>query len=373
MAINGNMVSLQLISFLFLFIVPAYFDLPHTALQRVPAKLGEDAVIRCTKILRERASYRKGYHHRLTKYAFCYPSGEKNCTHAWSKDGILLDNPEKYETNSSITYNYCENFNQSSKLKNGFEISSGYGTEMRCLSSALKIKNVTEADFGYYSCNFSDHTDSKPSPEDRDDIGKKYQVLNITLFNVDDTAIEQPKEVQYFESFHPDELKDKILAQCVAIGGKLQWFVSPGNCFEKNCSFVPLQETGSQDFWQSFNFSEKRHMPYPNVTESFLYFDNIQVFDYVNLTCNVGDIMDNKYSNGVAKIKIYDEGFYSEYTFHVHIIVNGVIISIIIAILLISFIIVASVRVKLCMCCQVTENSPILQYQLQSQPPSHCS
>ena len=258
-------------------------------------------------------------------------------------------------------------------VKDYCKISSGYGTDMRCLSSALKIKNVTEADFGYYSCNFSDHTDSKPSREDRDDTGKKYQVLNIRLFNVDDTAIEQPKEVQYFESFHPDELKDKILAQCVAIGGKLQWFVSPGNCFEKNCSFVPLQETGSQDFWQSFNFSEKRHMPYPNVTESFLYFDNIQVFDYVNLTCNVGDIMDNKYSNGVAKIKIYDEGFYSDYTFHVHIIVNGVIISIIIAILLISFIIVASVRVKLCMCCQVTENSPILQYQLQSQPPSHCS
>ena len=374
MSTNGNLGSLLLSCCLFLSIIASdlyelYGDFPHFALQKVPAKLGEDAELRCTKIVRKYAhTERNNYQFERYVTAFCYPRFNEKCSHAWTKDGIQLDNPEKYETNSSITSDYCENFNQSSQLinefgsmlKNDFHHSD---SDVECLFSSLIIKNVTEADFGYYSCNYSDHRDSAPR--------KKYEVLNIMLYNADETAIKQSKGVQYFETLYTKRQKEKILVQCVTIGGKLQWFVSPNNCFDNKCSSVPLQEIGSLDIWRSFNFSEKRHMPYPNVTESFVYFENIQKIDNVNLTCEISDIMDGKYPNGVALIKQY---FY----WYPHIqemripLTFGLIFSMV-AIMLIIFIVIAMVRVKLCACCKVTTNSPILQYQLPLQPPSYCS
>ena len=347
--------------------------LPHTALEKVPAKIGDNVQLRCTKILEQMAS-----DYIETTYT-CDPSWDKNCFHTWSKDGEILDvSYEKYVTKSSITYDYCENFEWTTDLIKGFgsivDLNSGgnkydINREMACYASSLTIRNVSVADFGEYKCNLSYHSEKKDDNYWRNIASS---AKNITLYNIDDATVKQPVKVDYFQKYYTKGLKGNILVQCVTTGGELKWNVNIKNS-EKP---VPLERLNEQDFWRCFNFSENHHSPHTGITESFVYFDRVCTLDDAQITCSVGKLLPkNDRTSTTITVKRY--WYYDDYSYYgpnwerdTGIAIASLTVIPVVLAMLIIFAIFAVIRAKMCECCKAGSNSPmVLGYQNQV----HCA
>ena len=361
---------------------PGYPDyLAHTAVQRVPVEhLGEDVQLRCTKIIeRSESDY-------IETSRQCSPSYNDGCFHMWLKDGKKIDTEDwKYDTKSVITYDYCENFEWTTDLIKGFgpivAMNSGdkndYARkEMSCYASSLTIKSVVAADFGKYTCNFSNHIIGENNYYNNEG-GSSLQ--NITLYNVNDTSIKQNTKVEYFEKFYTKGLRDKMLFQCVATGGELQWYVNPfenDTCSGTYCegiSGVPLAKLNSQDFWRCFNYSEDRHSPHQGITESFIYVDRVCALDYGKISCIVGGTGLGKVKGNVAYIRTRSD-YYDDYPYNnwywdreSAMSIAGVTVVPVVVALLFIFLIFAAVRAKLSGCCNRNSVNPrMVQFQPQA-------
>ncbi|XP_063692081.1 uncharacterized protein LOC134824230 [Bolinopsis microptera] len=345
-------------------------DLAHSALQRVPVEhLGQDVQLRCTKIFERSESDME-----MTSRQ-CDPSWSDGCFHMWLKDGEKIDTENwKYDTKSIITYDYCENFEWTTDLIKGFgpivEMNSGdknyYASrEMACYASSLTIKSVVAADFGKYTCNFSHHTVDEDGYYNNGGSSLQY----ITLYNVNDTSIKQDTKIEYFQKFYTKGLKDKMLLQCVATGGELQW--STG-IYPESGSGVPLAELNSQDIWRCFNYSENRHSPHKGITESFVYVDRICALDSGRtISCIVGGNGLGQVKGNVAYIRKksgYDD-YYYEYPYwerEPSMAIAGFTVVPVVVALLIASLIFAAVRAKLCECCSRSSVNPrMVQFQPQ--------
>ncbi|XP_063691602.1 uncharacterized protein DDB_G0271670-like [Bolinopsis microptera] len=129
--------------------------------------------------------------------------------------------------------------------------SSSSGTLPSTTSSTL---DSLLSDFGKYTCNFSHHTVDEDGYYNRG--GSSLQ--NITLYNVNDTSIQQNRKVEYFEKFYTKGLKDKMLLQCVVTSGELQWYVNP---FENDTCYDPTFYCESGSVSTTSSCSTKPSLP----------------------------------------------------------------------------------------------------------------
>ena len=359
-------------------------NLPHTGLEKIPASKGKDVQLRCTQVVEKMQGDVID-----TPYG-CNPQWSDDCYHVWSKNGEIIDiEDSKYDTKSSITFEYCENFEWTSDLIKGFgqivnENDEKYSSrEMACFASALTIKNVDDSDFGQYSCNLSQH-----KGEVDEYYRGRFWVQNITLYNIEDKSVKQPEKVQFFESAYPKLARDKLLIQCVATGGELTWMVDTETrndpCIEwyggtsikclANGS-VPLEKLKELDYWRCFNYSESRHSPLEGVTESFLYIQNICELDIARISCGLAtsskaDRMNN--STYVTRKVFWGDDFERpmnglNYESRDAMTIAGVTVVPLIVAALIVFGILAIVRSTMCSCCRDSSVNPsqYIAYQLQ--------
>ena len=262
----------------------------HTALSKVPAIIGQDAEMRCTKIIEKSQS-------DYIETSHCSPEYGESCYHAWTKDGVnLTAQGSKYNVATKITYDYCENFNWTSDLLSNFSFLQNIknneqyvSREMKCYASILTIKNVQNSDLGEYSCNFTDHLKgSSSSTEDE----KYNHIQNITLFdaNSDET---QPAKVEYYESFYTKGMYNKLLLQCVVTGAPIYWLALTGDrCWDNWDECAETREISNfdgidtDDYWRCYNYTIVSHSPHPNITESFIYIENICAQDWGYVKCS---------------------------------------------------------------------------------------
>lgn len=276
--------------------------LPHRALEDIPAEIGSDAELRCSKIVEKMSS---DYIESAYNCSYSYENnGEKyDCKHKWYKDGIEITDFEigKYKFSSSLAYDYCENFEQTTRLVKDFGFIQYEGSdkyrykEMQCYSSSLTISNIQQSDFGSYSCNFSNHNQEKLGINDM--YHEEYSdILNMTLYNVKDTSHVQSVGVQYFESFYVQNIRDQLLLQCVVSGASLNWYIFYETeqcksyywkdippCVEH--SLIKVTKEFDIDRYHCFDWDIREHSPVSGVTESFIFLSNICSADTARLFC----------------------------------------------------------------------------------------
>lgn len=364
-------------------------DLPHTAISKVPAIIGQTIQLRCSKIIEKQESdyYRS---------ASCYPQeGEGSCYHAWSKDGNLIDlGTSRFSNMSVITHDYCENFKGTSDMmkkirpfiKENPDKDDYYKErEMSCYTSLLTITGVEASDFGTYSCNFSNHD------EETYWYGRENSIQNITLYNSNDEAEIIPQGIDYFQSAYVEKMSDSILVQCVVSGMNLEWKIDIYDskfCDGQSKCLVYsgyLEESRKEDYWRCFNFTTARHSPYKNVTESIAYFYNVCPVDNARLYCNKekgssaykdnpdAEPYTDKFSAYISTASPEHWGNYNYYFYDrgERIAVASAIILPILGVFFIAAAIVSAVRVGCCNCCnsQGYSSPVILQYSHQAQVP----
>ena len=234
--------------------------------------------------------------------AFCDPEYDKDCYHVWKKNGIVLSQTEgefsKYEMRSSITFDYCDNFEWTSDLVRRFGFLATiqedryYSRDMKCFSSALTIRNVKVADLGEYQCHFGADADTDIKGHGRPRNGS--QIQNVTLFDAK-SEVKQDTKVEYFESFYTQGIKSSLLMQCVVTGGPLTWYLQPEtdecrrwdytpSCASKE-AFLNMEDTSSLDAWRCYTYTIQTHSPHPDITESLIYFKNICPLDWGRVYC----------------------------------------------------------------------------------------
>jgi len=317
------MIRSGVITVLFLLIVhtDAYRDyLTHTALDKVPAQLGESLEIRCTKII-EKSQY------DYIQSADCSSWRGNKCRHVWSKDGKVLNPSNKYRMKSSITFDYCETFEWTTDIVRSMQIPAADGSSgsyrgkedrsMKCFASALVIRDVTTSDLGEYQC--------KLTSEDGGSSDSRSNVQKITVYN-EASPVTLPKKIEYFENFYTKGIRSKLLMQCVVTGGPVQWFVRFAS---KECSrwdeksyygndcvnetIKPIESVDKIHGWRCFNYTISSHQPYNmnQVTESFIYFENICELDWAGVYCSVDS--DAKVRSEVGELVMKDDWNFRDY------------------------------------------------------------
>ena len=243
--------------------------LTHSALEAVPAAKGSNVQLRCGKIME-------------SQYSDMILTNK-----TWKKNSNKIDTSKfKYKVTSVVTYDYCENFKQTSEIMKSFgpivHMNVTYGSgEMKCYTSVLHIQNIQDSDFGIYSCNLSSY---------------ESDVKEITLFNEAETQTKSLTGIQFFEHFYIKGLKDKLLLQCSVFGGSVKWmfYETSPDCIDYvvetaitgSCS-KPVSEIESTDMWRCFNFTVKSHTPYAGVAESFMFVENICGIDNSAIGCAI--------------------------------------------------------------------------------------
>ena len=352
--------------------------LPHSGLERVPAVIGSNVQLRCTKITERQSD--DVYYTPLS----CSPSWQDSCYHAWSKgDGTVLKKGLKYSMQSVITYGFCENFEKTSDLIKNLiptinqENDKYHKSGTKCYASALLIKDVQKTDFGVYTCNISNHNGN-----DEYDRNQRSEVRTITLYNAAQTKKPSPS-IHYFESFYMHQRKNQLLLQCSVTGESLQWVyynkhetcngIISSESEDSSCLKMPIKIAEMNimtNMWRCFNFSQVSHSPFLGVTESFILFDNICPMDYSEVDCavEVNGVLTGNYSNKVI-VQDRSDDRYGWHNYHYDYLWIGIWIALvtiipIISILLIIASIIACVRSKLC--CSRSKNRFVTMQQQQS-------
>ena len=327
----------------------------HTALEKVPATIGESVELRCTKILEKSSS---DYY----ESSICDPEYSTDCYHSWSKDGVELttNGSDKYSVKTQITFDYCANFEWTTDLVNKFgfidevDDNNYYSRDMKCYSSGLVINNVQDSDFGIYTCNFAYHNDRNQNPDDS-------EIQNITLY--DSTSSEQqPVKVEYYEIFYAKGIRSKLLMQCVVTGGPLNWFVrtetedcprwSSGSCV--NNKIIKIEKLAKADQWRCYKYSIESHTPHEGITESFIYFQNICAIDWGSVFCAADETGTVKSESGyITQKSEWNDYYYYRYYHSDEALAVGLVVALpLLSVLLIVASIMACVRGKMCvMCC----------------------
>ncbi|XP_063688936.1 uncharacterized protein LOC134822031 [Bolinopsis microptera] len=285
------MLHRDVISLVSLLLVHSFLQLPHTALDKVPAVFGSSAQLRCTKLIKTDSEYGDCFDYRYKGY--------NGCKHVWMRNDKELTPGAKYSFKSSLTFDYCETFQGTTDIVNGMNIAGDDGyTNMKCLASALTITNVTKADLGEYQCKLTDDQAET----------RIYDVRRITLV---DSALEGtlPKKIEYFQHFYTDytqSIGSKLLMQCVVTGGPVHWFIGfdSDQCrrWEEQCdsnksnqnscvndTVRPIEQISKMGSWHCFNYNIEHHNPYnglEQVTESFIHFENICALDWAGIYCS---------------------------------------------------------------------------------------
>ena len=334
---------------------------------------------RCTKIIAKDA-------YDYSERANCYDYRSSSCKHVWTKNGVVLTPGDKYKMKSSITFDYCETFEWTSDIVKALhvEVRSDGGesyyqdSDMKCFASALTITNVTPEDLGEYQCHLvSENGDEEPASEEPLTVDN---VQNITVADIKSVG-KLPKKIEYFENFYTKGIKSKLLMQCVVTGGPVHWFLrfetedcnrwEDMNGYNSGCpneTMRPIDKHTKLDGWHCFNFSVNDHQPYDrdDVTESFIYFENICKIDWAGLYCSAD-------SNGTIRSKAgqlvlkeqWDGEYYWWYTEDAMRVMGWVGVPIILSCFFIVGAILACVRGKICSCCG---GAPSLPYGYRVAP-----
>ncbi|XP_063694307.1 uncharacterized protein LOC134825996 [Bolinopsis microptera] len=357
--LHRNVISV--VSLLLVHSSQSYDELPHTALDKVPAVLGESVQLRCTKII-------KKYSDDYSQPADCNNYGH-SCKHVWTRNDEELTPGAKYSFKSSLTFNYCETFEWTTNIVNSMNIAAvrdkdnDYyrNRDMECFASALTITNVTKDDLGEYECKLTD---------DQEETGI-YDVRRITLVeSVLEGAL--PEKIEYFENFYTQRIRSKLLMQCVVTGGPVYWFIrfdsdqcriweeqynsKKSNQFNScvNDTIQPIEQISKMENWRCFNYSIEHHNPYglDQVTESFIYFQNICTLDLAGIYCSADPEGTVRSEQGVL-VNIKDEWEKYYYDWHTLSVLGYVVMPIVIGIFFLVGTIVAAVRGKVCnrSCC----------------------
>ena len=237
----------------------------------------------------------------------------------------------------------------------------GPNKNMKCFASALTITNVTNADLGEYQCKLTD---------DQEETGI-YNVQRITLV---DSALEGtlPEKIEYFENFYTKNIRSKLLMQCVVTGGPVHWFIrfDSDQCrrWEEqydhrksnqnacvNDTIRPIEQISKMDNWNCFNYSIQHHSPYglDQVTESFIYFQNICSLDWAGIYCSADPEGTIRSEQGALVVKDeWDDRYYSWDMEYAMSLIGYVMVPIVIGIFFLVGTIVAAVRGKVCNCCR---------------------
>jgi len=323
-------------------------------LKVLPAKLGSDIELRCTKILEQQSG-------DVIMTSGCDPG---MCGHLWTKNGTVLNatttDSNKFEFSNETTYGYCATFGDTTNAFNKFRFSNdSYG--FKCMVTSMKIKQITVEDLGVYVCNFSNHYNTK-----EDYYGW------ATDPTIDETEVvelgtkDQSKEVTYFTQTYQHSNK-QMLVQCVATGGKLNWFVkpkqkSPKNQYANECGYsecpeeyISIEKLKTLDHWICYNFSVETLNPFPNVTESLVGFTNLCRSDYDLLICTVDDQVKFEYS-WEKKVTITENTDYGYYPYYYNgneaaLYLSIICIPILLGLSLIAMSILAFIRGNVCDCC----------------------
>lgn len=327
--------------------------LGNSSLKVLPAKLGTDIELRCTKVV-ERSEG------DVIMSAVCSDESLVGCGHVWSKNGTVLNatttNANKFEFSSETTVGYCATFGDTTDAFNKFGFSNdSYG--FKCMATSMKIKRITIDDLGVYTCNFSYHYTNERSWQDPSidetevvQIGTKHQL----------------KEVTYFTSSYQNSAKQMLL-QCVVTGGKLNWFVKltqseyvykyNNGCGYSECpdQYIPIEKLSTSDHWMCYNFSIETFNPFPNVTESLIGFKNLCRIDMDTITCTVDDQARFEY-NWEKRVTITQRMYYEGYSPYYYsndiaLILSIICIPILLGLSLIAFSVIAFIRGKVCDCC----------------------
>jgi hypothetical protein len=270
---------------------------------------------------------------------------------------------------SSITFDYCETFEWTTDIVRNMQIPAADGSsgsyrdrkdrDMKCFASALVIRNVTTSDLGEYQC--------KLTSEDGGSSDSRSNVQKITVYNKA-SSVTLPKKIEYFENFYTKGIRSKLLMQCVVSGGPVQWFVrfASKECYRwvensysgndcVNETIKPIESIDKIHGWRCFNYTISSHQPYNmnQVTESFIYFENICELDWAGVYCSVDS--DAKVRSEVGELVIKDEWNYRDYYPYQSEEVIGalgyVMLPIVLSIFFIVGAILACVRGKVSNCC----------------------
>ncbi|KAL5271567.1 hypothetical protein ACHWQZ_G002004 [Mnemiopsis leidyi] len=324
--------------------------MPHTAIDNVPAVLGQPLQIRCTKIL-EVSQY------DYTDSVDCGDSwNHENCQHVWTKGGVELSPGSKYSMKSSITYDYCETFEWTSDLirKLNVDVAENDASyykknDMKCFSSALTILDVTKADLGEYKCLLNIDN-------------KRYSTDNQTIRVYNAASQEQmPKKIEYFQRFYTKGIISKMLMQCVVTGGPIYWFIRflTDDCSRwyddmskcVNETIQSMDDIDKNDLWRSFNLTIDNHHPYNSnqITESFIYFQKIGSMDWAGLYCSTDPL--GKVRSEVAEIVLKNDWSWWWNADGTRKILGYFVMPIIFSIFILAGAIIACYRGDICNCC----------------------
>ena len=332
---------------------------------------GQSVEIRCSKIISVLES-------DYIEQAVCDPSwthsdDSKYCYHKWSKNGKEIKNKtRKYEITSSITVDYCDNFEWTTSIiqtipyfRENHTNDRYYSSDMKCYTSILKIENVMDEDLGMYRCNFSYHKNNSDYYRDG------FSMANTTLVSL---GTDITPNVDYFQGFYTSGVDSMFLAQCVVSGSKeVYWFIdrecTRWDCYEAR-DVVPFDKLDSLDIWKTFNFSRENHSPHLDIAESIIFFQDISSADLIGLTCSPQKSPDIYSLKKLISIKMKDH--YWDYYWYGRvedgfISVGLTVICVVIGALFIATGILSCVRSKICTA--RNHRSPIMMApQMTTQP-----
>ena len=335
-------------------------SLGNSSLKVLPAKLGSEIELRCTKVVESQDG-------DMILTAACSDESQLGCGHVWSKNGKILNetttDANKFKFSRQTTVGYCATFGDTTDAFNKFGFSNdSYG--FKCMATSMKISQITVDDLGVYTCNFSRHYTNY----------KNWQDPSIDETEVVQIGTEQQlKEITYFAKTYQNSTKQMLL-QCVATGGKLNWFVKlfqpdyyGGSCGYSDCPdrYIQIEKLKTTNHWMCYNFSIETLHPFPNVTESLIGFENLCHADKDIITCAVDDHVRFEYNKWEKSFTITERsdywGYYPEYYENYNALFTSIIcVPILLGLSLIAFIVLALVRGNVCDCCSGRSNYPTL-------------
>ena len=282
--------------------------------QEFSQTLDNHVIFRCSKIIQEYPYY-AGRIYCNNEYGYTVEENEHSCNYTWERKGEAISTEDaNYDIYSFLTYDYCEILQGGSDIIKEMDITTGIperddgydlnSRRTKCFTSVLSIRNVTEDDFGDYECIWGSSS-----------RWDKSQSLDITVL---DLASDEklPTKITYFQRNFNIGLKSKVLMQCVVENGPVFWFYNTTN----SESIQPLEIATESDAWNCFNHSERSHKV-SNITESFIFFDNVCIFDQkYDIYCSAdseGKLLSRgKHLHDSYDDMLYDENYrYSQWSF----------------------------------------------------------
>jgi len=322
----------------------------------MPAKLGEDVQLRCTKVL-AKSNY--------VDTAACTDVSNSTwgCGHRWyksfgkNKGRAISKVNNKYSFTETVTKGYCATFDDTKANFESLNFTSSKDSEFKCLVSTMTIKTVTLSDFGGYMCNFSDHG-TKYTPYGRDPT---YDLSEV----VQSGTKKQPQKVVHQE-LHYQGKKDELVIQCVVTGGKVKWMIKPFYVYNSSdyylysdyCSYngtydsctdryVTIDQLKTTDYWRCFDISVVYANPYQDVSESLIGVKNTCNSDMDIIVCTVDGYAQKNNYNSLQITKEHEssnKGYWYWSARETAVLTSVINTPILFGLLLISFSIWAAVR-----------------------------